>query len=113
MEIIKFLQTNKFTDALPTLIWEYKLVDNSMNAAVAEIKGRYPSEGFVLNEISKELVYVIKGSGLVYVDGKRAVLEIGDFLIIEPNEKYFYEGDISLLLINIPKWTQEQHKFVN
>ena len=42
---------------------EYSFGDKDIDLGLATITGRYPEFGFCVNLISKELIYVLEGSG--------------------------------------------------
>ncbi|HVZ67526.1 MAG TPA: cupin domain-containing protein [Patescibacteria group bacterium] len=90
--------------------YEYDHMDNSINGAVIELNGRYPTEGRVYNEECKELSFVIRGKGRVVVDGKETKFTDGDQILIDPLEKYYWEGEATLFISCTPAWTPEQHK---
>ena len=45
------------------VITEHPLEDEMINFALAKVSGRYPTMGCSLNNQSKELAYVLEGSG--------------------------------------------------
>ena len=92
---------------------EYPLGDKDINGAVAEIRGRYPEKDRVVNTECKELVYVIEGKGKVVVEGEDYEFEKGDVLLIEPGEKYYWEGTFKIFMPCTPAWYPEQHKEVD
>lgn len=92
--------------------YEYPLKDKDINVAFIEIKGRYPDNGFATNEKVKELVFVVKGKGKIVVDGKEQILGEQDALLILPNEKYFFQGNLKLIETCRPAWYPEQHKII-
>lgn len=112
MEFVKKSQAKKFKSISSTTIWEYEMEDGQINGAIAEINGRYPEKGRVVNEESKELVFVLEGKGRLVVEGKEIRFGKGDLLLISPGERYFWQGKMKILMANTPKWRKEQHEFV-
>lgn len=94
------------------MVAETDLQHPHLNAAIATISGRYPDEKRVVNHECAEFAYVIQGQGKIVVNGKEQPLNIGDMLVIEPGEKYFWEGNMQLLLSCHPQWHKEQHEIV-
>ena len=113
MEIVRKSKAKKFKSVSSTTIWEYEMKDGQINGAIAVIDGRYPEKGRVVNEESKELVFVLEGKGRLVIEGKEIKLHEGDLLLIEPGERYFWQGKMKIFMANTPKWKPEQHKFVN
>ena len=91
---------------------EYPTGDGDIDMATVEISGRYPDEGRVINRISKEICFVCKGGGKVVIEGKEIILHEGDVVQIDANEKYYWDGIMSLVISCTPAWTLEQHKKV-
>lgn len=112
MELVKKSQAKRFKSFLSTTIWEYQMKDDQLSGAVAQINGRYPKKGRVVNKESKELVFILEGKGRLVVEGKEIWFEKGDLLLILPGERYFWEGKMRIFMANTPKWRVEQHKFV-
>ncbi|UCD04235.1 MAG: cupin domain-containing protein [Candidatus Woesearchaeota archaeon] len=94
------------------IAYEYPMGDKDINVALIKINGRYPNEGEVTNEVVKELSFVAKGFGKVVIDKKEYTLEEGDAILILPKQKYFFEGDLELVISCNPAWYPEQHKQV-
>jgi mannose-6-phosphate isomerase-like protein (cupin superfamily) len=112
MKIVHKNQTKKFKNSDVCTAVEYPLGDKDINGAVIELEGRYPDKGRVVNLKCKELAYVIKGSGKVLVEGKEVVLNEGDMVLIEPGEKYYWEGKMTMFVPCVPAWYPEQHEEV-
>jgi mannose-6-phosphate isomerase-like protein (cupin superfamily) len=112
MEFVKKSQAKKLQNTPVCLVWEYDIKDRQIDGAVAEIKGRYPDKDRVVNENSKELVFILEGRGRVVVEGRQIKLSKGDLVLISPKERYYFQGDLKLFLVNTPKWTPQQHKLV-
>jgi len=94
-------------------VTEYPMAGESeINIAIVSLSGRYPESGCVVNDISKELAYVTKGEGKLILNGDIVHLKSGDVVLIEPGEKYFWEGHMTLLLSCTPAWHPEQHRWV-
>jgi mannose-6-phosphate isomerase-like protein (cupin superfamily) len=113
MKVIKKHQTNRFENSKSCTAIEYPLGDKDINGSVVELDGRYPEKGMVTNSKCKELVYIIKGTGKLVVEESESKLEQGDLALIEPGEKYFFEGNLTMFMPCIPAWYPEQHKEIN
>lgn len=112
MKVIRKNQTNRFENSPVCIAIEYPLGDKDINGAVIELKGRYPDKGRVVNLKCKELVYVLEGSVLLEVEGRKVKLEKGDEVLIMPKEKYHWEGNCKIFTACAPAWFPEQHKMV-
>ncbi|OGM21359.1 hypothetical protein A2714_02530 [Candidatus Woesebacteria bacterium RIFCSPHIGHO2_01_FULL_38_9] len=98
---------NKFCVA-----YEYPTGDKEINGAVIELSGRYPDKGRVVNEVCKELVQIVKGEGMLNVDGREVLLKEGDQVLIEQGERYYFDGKMTLFVPCAPAWYPAQHKEV-
>ena len=84
--------------------------EKDINMAAITLTGRYPDEGTVVNTVCKELMYIQSGEGIFTSDGQEKELHPGDTLLIQPDEMYFLEGNLTLIACNSPAWYPEQHK---
>ena len=110
MKIIYKDQAKTFRNSDVCVAIEYPMGDKDINGATIELNGRYPDTGRVVNEVCKELVYVIEGTGILAVEGEEVQLAHGDLALIEPGEKYFFDGKLKLFVPCVPAWYPEQHK---
>ncbi len=102
------IKIDKFTTA-----YEYDMHDKDINGAVVHITGRTPEKGFIMNEVSKEMAYVIKGSGKIIVEDKEFVLNKGDVVLINTGEKYYWDANMTVFVPCTPSWYPEQSKAVS
>ena len=111
MELIKNKNAQKFNNSPGCTATEYDF-DNEkdFNIAGIELNGRYPAQGYALNTISKELMYVKNGNGILVTNDRQVILESGDAALIQPNEKYYLEGTLELVISSAPAWNLEQHR---
>jgi len=112
MKITRKEETKKFKNSEVYTAIEYPMDDKDINGAVIGLNGRYPDKGRTMNEKCKEMAYVINGSGRVVVEGKEIQLSEGDLILIEPGEKFFWEGNMTLFMPCTPAWSLKQHKQV-
>ncbi len=113
MQVVKHTETNKVIAAPTTTIWEYSTPDKDLSGAIAQINGRYPEKGFAVNEVSKELVYVLEGTGsIVLKKGRSFEVSKGDVILLIPNEPYAWNGNLTLFMTNTPSFDPKQHKIV-
>ena len=94
------------------IVHEYPLGDKNIDVAIAQINGRYPDKGFATNEEVNEIIYVVKGVGKVVIDGKEHKLSDGDALLIRSKQKYFFEGELKLVISCNPAWYLKQYKTI-
>lgn len=87
--------------------------DDMIDFAIIKISGRYPSTHCAVNLISKELAYIQEGNGKIFIEGKEYQLNVGDSILIEPGEKFYWEGDMKLFVTCQPAWKPDQHQMVN
>lgn len=91
-------------------VTEYKIdKDNQIDCAIIALSGRYPLQGSVMNQICKEMAYVVNGSGKIVVEDKEILMTVGDVVLIEPGEKYYWEGEMRLFVSCTPAWDPAQH----
>ena len=109
----------KYNDAIPgsnsdkckTL--EYSFGDKDIDLGVATVTGRYPEKGYCVNLLSKELIYVIEGSGTLNFQDKKIDFSKGDSILIDTNEKYFWESEYCVVAMACtPAWSAEQYKTI-
>lgn len=91
------------------VVTEFPLFDHDLNFAIAKVSARYPETGRATNTICKELVYVQDGNGKVVVDGVETPLKSGDAVLILPNEKFYWDGNMTLHIACTPAFTPDQH----
>ena len=109
MKLTKKTEKVVITPSKTTTIFEYAASDLAISGAVAKINGRYPEKGFALNKRSKELVYVISGSGeIITKDGEKSISE-GDVIFLDSNEKFAWSGNLVLFMATAPKFDPDQH----
>lgn len=114
MKIIKNKDAIKDSNSDKCKTIEYSFNDKDIDLGLATITGRYPENGYCVNVISKELIYVLDGIGKLYFENEYIELEKGDSILIEPNEKYYW--DSSYLVVSMactPSWTKEQHRLID
>jgi mannose-6-phosphate isomerase-like protein (cupin superfamily) len=109
MKIVRIGQRKAFRNSDNCIVYEYPLKDKDINSAIAEISGRYPDHGYVTNRKCKELVYVLKGKGRLILKNKAINFKEGDMLLIKPNEAYYWQGNMTIIMPCTPAWYPEQH----
>lgn len=91
-------------------VWEYGS-EGLMDAADAQIDGRYPEQGFALNEVSDMSVRVLSGMGKLATQELVVNLAAGDAVIIPHGEAYYFEGEkLVFFMACSPAWSPDQYK---
>ena len=57
-----------------------------------------------------ELVYVIKGSGTLIIEGEEVEFKAGDQLFIKLGSHYYWLATAEMFMPCAPAWYAEQHK---
>jgi mannose-6-phosphate isomerase-like protein (cupin superfamily) len=111
MEFIKKEDAVRFENSPVCIATEYKFSgEEDMNIASITLDGRYPEKGHALNTVSKELVYIKSGQGMLATITRRVHLSTGDVVLIQPNEQYYFEGTLELIISSSPTWHPEQYR---
>jgi len=75
--LIKKEETKAKANSKSCTVWEYPFPSKDFGFATAEINGRYPDEGAVVNEMCHEIYYVLGGQGKIYCEGKECYVKEG------------------------------------
>lgn len=102
-------QTVEHKNSGHCVVSEFPIEDRDVNFAIAKISARYPETGLASNTICKEIVYVQEGSGKIVVNGVEHILNQGDVALIYPNEKFYWDGSMTIHIACTPAFTPEQH----
>lgn len=94
---------------------DYPMTDPDINFAVIKINGRSPKTGFQVNTDCKEMLYILNGSGIMYLksNSEEIHFEQGDVILLDKNECYAFDGNFEAAVPCTPAWTSEQHKYVD
>ena len=113
MQFIKKSNAVKGANSDKCKTLEYSFKDKEMDLGIATITGRYPENGFCVNTISKELIYVLDGNGKLYFENNCIEFEEGDSILINSNEKYYWDSTYCIVSMTCtPAWNEEQYKLV-
>ena len=112
MKIVKREEAERFENSEQCKVLEYGFNDKDIDISTATISGRYPSEGFCVNEAVKEMVYCLKGEGVIFFEGRELEFKAGDSILIDPGEKYYWSGNFELVMCCTPAWSKGQHHII-
>ena len=106
-----FSQTTLFTGET-NKTYEYNIEDKDINYCIVEINGRFPTKHWAINRKCKEMAHILSGEGILVVEDKTYNLKKDDVVLIDINEKYYWEGNLKLGIPCAPAWYPEQHEEV-
>ena len=109
MKVIHKNEAEKFVNSEVCSGLQYNVGDKDIDGAIINISGRYPTKGYMSNLKCKELAYVIKGSGKLVVEDKEFYLKEGDLAFVEPGEKFYWDGNLTMFMPCSPAFYFEQH----
>jgi mannose-6-phosphate isomerase-like protein (cupin superfamily) len=110
MEYVKYESAIRHANTPNCIVYEYPMKNSEMNIGVAEIISRYPDAGFAINHKCSEMGYIIKGSGKLVTESGEVNLTVGDVVYIPNGEKFYWEGNITVVLPTTPAWYPQQHE---
>lgn len=113
MIIVPSVESKKTQASTSTTIWEFPTGDRVVSGAVAQIKGRYPEKGFAVNQKSKELAFVISGSGHVVMPIEKRSINVGDLIYLNKGEPFAWEGTLTIFMTTSPAFDPKQHIVVD
>jgi mannose-6-phosphate isomerase-like protein (cupin superfamily) len=113
MRIVKRKDSKEIKNSETCIATEYPIDDKDINIALVKIlKDRYPQEGWAVNEVCKEMVFITKGSATITTEEGSVDLRKGDVVLVEPGEKYYWEGNFEMIVPCSPAWYVGQHKIL-
>jgi mannose-6-phosphate isomerase-like protein (cupin superfamily) len=93
-------------------IHAYPILHPGWSVAYIEINGRYPEQGWALNEVCAEMVYILSGSGKLVTSQQATALAPQDVVLVSPGEHYYWEGVMTMTISCTPAFYAEQHKII-
>ena len=113
MKLLKFEDSQKFENSDKCTVIEYPLGDKDINFSTAFLTGRYPNEGYCVNDECKELIYVIDGTGSLNKKDEKIEFKKGDVILIDIGEKFYWDAHCTIAMHCTPAWYPEQYKLIN
>ncbi len=114
MRVIKKSETENFVNGPTCKGYGFPFGDKAIDIAVVTVNGRYPEEGWALNEVCKEVAYILSGSGTLTVANEESrELWLGDAVMIQPGERYYWKGEnLEMIMPCSPAFDPSQHKYI-
>lgn len=114
MKIIRLNEAVSGANSDVCKMLEYSFSDKDIDLGISTITGRYPTEGYCINTISKALIYVLEGNGLLHFEDGPIEFQKGDSILIDANEKYYWDSSYCVISISCtPAWNKEQYRIVD
>lgn len=114
MKVIKEDEALRRSNSDTCEVLEYSFEDKDIDLCIATITGRYPNKGYAMNTISKALIYCLDGEGKLYFDDKAIEFKRGDSILIDRNEKYYWEAKYAVVSMTCtPAWSPEQYESID
>lgn len=111
--LVKKLDSKKIQEHEVATFFEYELPFEKFSVGVSVVNGRYPNQGFDVDEQIDQVWYVESGRGKVWIAGRELQVSNGDMVLIPKGEKYWIEGEaLRLVVSSSPPWFAKQHKHI-
>ena len=111
--IYKSFEEVEMFEGVTNKTYEYNIEDEDINYCVVDIDGRFPKEKWAVNHKCKEMAHILSGSGVLVVGNKEYQLKKNDVVLVNMNEKYYWQGKMRLGVSCTPAWYPEQHEVVD
>ena len=111
--IYKSFEEVEMFEGVTNKTYEYNIEDKDINYCVVDIDGRFPKEKWAVNHKCKEMAHILSGSGVLVVGNKEYQLKKNDVVLVNMNEKYYWQGKMRLGVSCTPAWYPEQHEVVD
>lgn len=112
MEYVKYESAEVYAKSPTCSVYEYYMQNGEMNIGVAEITHRYPDEGYAINHKCSLMGYILKGTGKLVAETGEVELSEGDVVYIPHGEKYYWEGNMKVVVPATPAWYPQQHETI-
>ena len=112
MEYVKFEVAVRHANSSNCCAYEYPMQNAELNVGIVEIMTRYPDQGYAINHKCSEIGYILKGFGKLFTETTEVGLSCGDVVYIPRGEKYYWEGNMTLVVSSTPAWHPEQHEVI-
>src|SRR5690348_1802829 len=113
MEHVTRQNAKRYINSPNCTAFEYTTKNAEINIGVVEIDGRYPSKGYAVNHKCTEIGYILKGSGKLFTEDQIADFSEGDVILIPREEKYYWEGIVTIVIAGTPAWQPNQHEHIS
>jgi mannose-6-phosphate isomerase-like protein (cupin superfamily) len=80
----------------------YKINRKETGIAYIEVKKGHFEE--FMNKKSTFIYYILQGKGTFYLNRKATKVKATDVIVIPPNTKAYYLGNMRLILVTTPAW---------
>ncbi len=110
--IYKSFSDTELFEGVTNKTYEYNIEDKDINYCIVDIDGRFPEEKWAVNRKCKEMAHILSGSGVLIVENKEYRVKKDDIVLVDKNEKYYWQGKMRLGVSSSPAWYPEQHELV-
>ena len=93
--------------------YEYNIEDQDINYCIVDLNGRFPKDKWAINRKCKEMAHVLSGCGVLVVEGKEYQVKQDDVVLIDINEKYYWDRKMRLGIPCSPAWFPAQHEEID
>lgn len=91
-------------------IYKYPIAGKSLGIARMVIDGRHPKNKgtFIIEHKCQFIIYITKGSGIVYAGDEKFEVEVGDVVFVPTENKFATEGKMEYITVDNPAFFLEQ-----
>lgn len=111
MKPVKYSKSDtKKIDLGTKIIYKYPAPNNLMDIGIMSVNGRHPEgqKKFILEHDCSFVIYVTKGSGIVYAGDEKFEVVVGDVVFIPKENKFAVEGKFEYVTVDNPAFYPEQ-----
>ena len=104
-------ETQQFQNGATCLVHMYTFPSSKLGLVTAEISGRYPENGKIMNEVSDETYFVSSGSCTIHHETGDFSLGEGDVFFFPKGKWWWVEAEqLNIVVCTAPPCEKEQHQ---
>ena len=96
------------TDLGTKIIHKYPTPTKDYDIARMEVRGRFPKNGYIFNNVCDFFIYVLVGTGTVYAGDETFQVEPKDVVFVPAKNKYAVDGAFEYITVDVPEWNADQ-----
>ncbi len=105
-------ETKIFRPDENTVVNNFGDLSGDLSVARIKVDGRHPLDGYFANQICDSMMYILEGTGSIFVKQEEYKVKNDTVVHIGKKEEYYFEGEFVFLYISTPPFDDNQLKVI-